>query len=48
LRNLAKAARALADEEGEDALPAAVGVGLFGKRFIEAASRYGLDKCVLA
>jgi hypothetical protein len=48
LRNLAKAARVLADEEGEDALPAAVGVGLFGKRFIEAASRYGLDRCVLA
>jgi hypothetical protein len=48
LRTLAKAARALADEEGEDALPAAVGVGEFGKRFIEAASRYGLDKCVLA
>jgi hypothetical protein len=47
LRNLARSARALMDEEGEDALPAAVGVGEFGKRFIEAASRYGLDDCVL-
>lgn len=47
LRNLARAADALTDEEGEDALPAVVGVGEFSKRFIEAASRYGLDSCVL-
>jgi hypothetical protein len=47
LKNLARSARALSDEEGEDVLPAVVGVGEFSKRFIEAASRYGLDKCVL-
>jgi hypothetical protein len=47
LHNLARAAEALADDEGEDALPAAVGVGEFSKRFNEAASRYGLDDCVL-
>jgi hypothetical protein len=47
LRNLARSARALTDEDGEDTLPAVVGVGEFSKRFIEAASRYGLDKCVL-
>ena len=47
LRNLVRAAEALTDEEGEDALPAVVGVGEFSKRFIKAASRYGLDECVL-
>lgn len=45
LRNLARAADALTDDKGEDALPAAVGVGLFARRFNEAASRYGLDTC---
>jgi hypothetical protein len=45
LRNLARAADALTDEKGEDALPAAVGVGLFAGRFNKAASRYGLDTC---
>jgi hypothetical protein len=45
LRNLARAADALTDTTGEDALPAAVGVGLFAKRFNEAASRYGLEAC---
>ena len=47
LRILARSARALTDEKGEDVLPAVVGVGEFTKRFIEAASRYGLDRCVL-
>ena len=45
LRNLARAAEALSDDEGEDALPAAVAVGEFAKRFTRAASRYGLDTC---
>ena len=46
LRNLVRAADALADDKiGEDALPAAVAVGLFARRFNEAASRYGLDTC---
>lgn len=45
LRNLARAADALTDDEGEDALPAAVGVGEFAKRFNAAASRYGLQVC---
>jgi hypothetical protein len=47
LRTLVRSAEALADAEGEDALPAAVGVGEFTKRFVEAASRYGLDECAL-
>ncbi len=47
LRNLVLAAEALGDDEGEDALPAVVGVGEFTKRFVKAASRYGLDKCAL-
>jgi hypothetical protein len=47
LQTLARSARALTDEKGEDVLPAVVGVGEFTKRFIEAASRYGLDRCVL-
>jgi hypothetical protein len=46
LNRLAATAEALADEQGEDTLPLAVGLGLFAKRFNEAASRYGLDKCV--
>jgi hypothetical protein len=45
LRNLARAAAALTDDKGEDALPAAVGVGEFTKRFNSAASRYGLEVC---
>jgi hypothetical protein len=45
LGNLARAAEALSDDEGEDALPAAVAVGEFTKRFTRAASRYGLDTC---
>jgi hypothetical protein len=45
LRNLARAAEALSDDEGEDATPAAVAVGEFAKRFTRAASRYGLDTC---
>jgi hypothetical protein len=46
LRNLVRAADALNNDEiGEDALPAAVAVGLFARRFNEEASRYGLDKC---
>jgi hypothetical protein len=47
LHNLVLSAEALGDNEGEDALPAAVSVGEFTKRFVEAASRYGLDKCAL-
>jgi hypothetical protein len=47
LRTLVRAAEALGDDEGEDALPALVGVGEFTKRFVEAASRYGVDKCAL-
>jgi hypothetical protein len=46
LRRLAAATEALAKEKGEDVLPLAVGVGLFATRFNEAASRYGLDRCV--
>ena len=45
LRVLVRAARALTDDRGEDALPAAVAVGEFAKRFNRAASRYGLDRC---
>jgi hypothetical protein len=46
LRNLVRAANALNDDDiGEDALPAAVAVGLFARRFNEAASRYGLETC---
>lgn len=45
LRNLARAAEALTDDKGEDALPAAVAVAEFAKRFNEAASRYGLASC---
>lgn len=46
LRNLVRAAVALNDEEiGEGALPAAVAVGLFARRFNAAASRYGLESC---
>jgi hypothetical protein len=48
LRNLARSARALSDEAGEDVLPAVVGVGEFSKRFNEAVSLYGLDECVLS
>jgi hypothetical protein len=47
LRNLVSAAKALGDDEGEDALPAVVGVGEFTQRFVEAAGRYGLDKCAV-
>jgi hypothetical protein len=47
LRNLVMAARALQDEDGEDALPAVVGVGEFTKRFVAAASAYGLTDCAL-
>jgi hypothetical protein len=47
LRTLVRAAKALEDAKDEDALPAAVGVGEFTKRFVEAASSYGLDRCVL-
>jgi hypothetical protein len=46
LNRLAATAQALADEQGEDTLPLAVGIGLFAKRFNEAASRYGLERCV--
>lgn len=45
LRRLARAAKALTDDKGEDALPAAVAVAEFAKRFNEASSRYGLDAC---
>ena len=45
LRILVRAARALTDDEGEDALPAAVAVGEFAKRFNHAAARYGLEAC---
>jgi hypothetical protein len=47
LRNLARAARALQDEQDEGALPAAVAVGEFTKRFVAAASGYGLTECTL-
>lgn len=47
LRYLARSAEALAHEKGEEALPAAVGVGEFTKRFVRAASRYGLDDCAV-
>jgi hypothetical protein len=40
LRNLVRAARALTDDRGEDALPAAVAVAEFAKRFNRAAARY--------
>jgi hypothetical protein len=45
LRNAARAAAALDDEEGEDALPAAVALAEFAKRFNRAAGRYGLGTC---
>ena len=45
LRILVRAARALTDEEGEDALPAAVAVGEFARRFDRAAAQYGLQAC---
>jgi hypothetical protein len=45
LRILVRAAQALTDDQGEDALPAAVAAGEFTKRFDKAASRYGLDVC---
>jgi hypothetical protein len=45
LRIVVKAAQALSDEDDENALPAAVALGEFIKRFNEAASRYGLDVC---
>ena len=45
LRILVRAARALTDEEGEDALPAAVAVGEFARRFNRAAAQYGLQAC---
>lgn len=45
LRILVRAARALTDGEGEDALPAAVAVGEFAKRFNRAAAQYGLQAC---
>jgi hypothetical protein len=45
LRNLVRAARALTDEEGEDALPAAVAVGEFARLFNRAAAQYGLQAC---
>ena len=47
LRNLVRAMKALTDSKGEDALPAAVGVGHFTKRFVAAASRYGLVDCAI-
>jgi hypothetical protein len=47
LRTLVKAARALSDGRGEDALPAAVAVAEFAKRFNRAAARYGLDQCAM-
>lgn len=45
LANLVRAARALSDDRGEDALPAAVAVAEFAKRFNRAAAGYGLDRC---
>jgi hypothetical protein len=48
LENLVRAARALSDDRGEDALPAAVAVAEFAKRFNRAAARYGLDRCATA
>lgn len=45
LRQLAAAADALTDDQGEDALQAAVAAGELAKRFHAAASRYGLDAC---
>jgi hypothetical protein len=45
LRIVVKAAEALRDEDEENALPAAVALGEFIKRFNEAASRFGLDVC---
>jgi hypothetical protein len=45
LRHLARAAAALTDDKGEDALPAAVAVGEFARRFNEVAIRYGLAAC---
>jgi hypothetical protein len=47
LRYLVRSAEALAHEKDEGALPAAVGVGEFTKRFVKAASRYGLDACAV-
>jgi hypothetical protein len=47
LRNMAQAAQAADRAEGEDVLPAVVGLGQYATRFNKAASRYGLGKCVL-
>lgn len=47
LRNIAQAAQWAERAEGEDALPAVVGVGQYATRFNKATSRYGLDRCVL-
>ena len=47
LRLLAQAARVTNQAKGEDALPAVVAVAEYATRFSKAASRYGLDKCML-
>jgi hypothetical protein len=46
LRRLAVAVKALNAARDEEALPAAVAVGEYTKQFNEAASRYGLARCV--
>jgi hypothetical protein len=45
LSRLTAATRVLTDENGENALPAAVAAGKLAKRFNRAASRYGLQHC---
>jgi hypothetical protein len=45
LRQLARAAHALALDHSENSLPLVVALGSFAKRFDKAASRYGLGEC---
>lgn len=45
LHALVQAAKQLRQAKGEDALPAAVALGEYAKRFERAAARYGLIRC---
>ena len=47
LRLMAEAAQVTDRAKGEDVLPAVVAVAEYATRFNKAATRYGLDKCVL-
>ena len=44
---MAEAAQVTDRAKGEDVLPAVVAVAEYATRFNKAATRYGLDKCVL-